>query len=453
MVLAGSVLGILLCIANLVIIFLKTPWNDYFFAGFTIVGTITFICTEFFLTARSRKELTLLDQVEDTQDITILKSKNNFKQILATGFQFAHPICLDLSIFKLAANEWKDALDMWSLFAKFCAIYPENSQTLQMIRASIASVKTKDKLVGVIIECTNYIIKTRETKYTPQLKTKISKLSKLFMKTRNRQRNIWDLVLQGNISDLSSIIKRTQESVYECEIEMSHLLMQYPSNRFIAKQNMIFLSDVKGDPIEAKNYSETLSKLQRGFTTSEDNIRSLGMIAFPNLPEISNTEQQVQKIKTTDDGLITDDIVIEETVNIEAIESISKQIDNHKIPAIQFIYFSTLLLWFFFIVLPFIAFLIAYQFFAKQLSQPVTFMEGIAQTRNVISMLSGYVNRFLFMQIDDPHMPGTKVGEALQLVEGMTLSHLGGSTVSSEVYCFKSSRIEHKDGSTSFIPA
>ncbi|EAX85133.1 hypothetical protein TVAG_505880 [Trichomonas vaginalis G3] len=409
MVLGGSILGIELCIANLIIIFLKKPWNAAFFLGFGVASVITFVLTEVFIKRKGRRELQILDEIDDTKDISSIRTKNKFKQLLATGFTFSHPVCINFNIFKLAVEEWKLDCDVWSVYAKFISIYPENTGTLCFIAQNIVNLKLNTNLSNIILNSAGYIMRTRETKFTPQLKTRISKLSKNFNKTKTRLRNIWDLVLQGNINELNFAIKRTKESVDDCEREIDHLVMTYPNNRFVARQKLIFLSEVKGDPVNAKQSIDEIIKLQRGIAIKEDTIHELGMMAFPNIPDYCNDSMSTGKTINENESTTNDETVFDDTVNFEAIESISKQIDNHEVPAIHYIYKSAWLCFILLVFLLLVSMIIVYQFYAEAYSKPIYMMQGIAKTRNIITMLTAFAGRFLFQVLDDPKNPGSKL--------------------------------------------
>ncbi|EAY19029.1 Adenylate and Guanylate cyclase catalytic domain containing protein [Trichomonas vaginalis G3] len=434
MVLGGSILGFFLCGANLYTIFAHAPWNEIFFPIVIIAGVIIFFAVSFYIKRRQTRELRLLDEIDDTQDISILKRASHFKQILSTGFIFAHPICVSFKIFKMAASKWSDDLDVWSLYAKFFAIYPEQVTALAFVAQNVSTMKAKDRtLQSIILSSTGYIIKTRETKFTQQLKGKISKLAKMFNKTKAGLRNIWDLTLQGNINEMNVAIKRTQESVNECEVEMAHLLMQYPNNRYVARQYTLFLNEIKGDPLQAKASFENLTKLQRGVSVSEDTIHDLGIMAFPNIPEVCSDIEGQSKTVVDGKSMGIDDVIMDDNLNLEAIQSISKQIDNHVIPSISYIYTTTIVCFICLILIPLITMAVAYRFYAREVEKPVKFMEGIAHTRNIIAMLTAYIGRFLFQKLDDPKNPGSPIEGPLNLIKNLDLSATGGSSDTTEV--------------------
>ncbi|EAY08484.1 hypothetical protein TVAG_145640 [Trichomonas vaginalis G3] len=441
LVLSGSITGIALCIANLYMNFDLRPWGPEFFVGLIAVLVVTFVCVGFFIKKRGVRELRLLDEIEESQDITLVKRKNKLKQILSTGYSFNHPCCLNFSIFKLAVSEWKEAVDIWALYAKFVAIYPESGPILAFIAQNVASLKSKDTLADIILNSTSYVIKTRETKFTPQLKNRISKLSKHFMKTKNRLRNIWDLVLQDNINEMSNAIKRTQENVSECEVEIAHLTQQYPNNRFVFRQYLMFIQDIKGDPIAAKTARENLIKLQRGIPIIDDTVHELGIQAYPNMPTACVDSSGLTKQITESESLEELNFTEEDVMNLDAIEQISKQIDNHKVPAITFMYKSTLFSYIFVILIPLLVLIAGFSFYKAEIEQPIEFMQGISYTRTYMAMLSALVGRYLFRNIDDPKIPGQKMMDTLDLIKDFSLDELGSSTKTSDMMKFIANKI------------
>ena len=281
MVLGGSILGICLCLANVYPCIERRPWGSPFFVGVIIVGIIVFVSTHFWLRRRDHKALCLLDEINDTQDITIIRKKNYLKEMISIGFMYNHPMCCSLLIFKLAVEQWKDCVDIWAMYAKFTAIYPERITQLEFIAMNINAMNLRTAEVSIVLSSIGQITKTRETKFTPQLKYKISKLSKMFNKTKNRLRNIWDLTLQGNIAEMNIAIKRTKESVSECQREMNFLLMQYPNNRFVSRQYVLFVTEILGDPLLGKQATESMVKIARGYRLQEDTAVSYTHLTLP----------------------------------------------------------------------------------------------------------------------------------------------------------------------------
>ncbi|EAX94015.1 hypothetical protein TVAG_082220 [Trichomonas vaginalis G3] len=343
MVLSGSIFGALLSFASIAPITIGKPWPIFFYAIFAGLFVIVFLISDLFIKRRIRVDLLTLDEFEASGDFDVIGSMKKFKQSVVTGFSYGHKVCLNFSVFKAAAQKWPDQLIVWLIYAKFASIYPELSNTLEFIGSNLKGLVKKNQEAEFYLANIGQILKTRETKFTPQLKSKISKIQKYFDKSKNRLRNIWDLVLQGNVSEMDTAIRSTYESVEKSEVEINQLLMLYPNNRFVARQYARFQLEIKSDAVTYKKWNENLKLLQKGIQIHPDTLHELGQIAFEDIPEHSDETVTAAKVTTTkqesfgmDDGNIYD-----EDLDFQQVESLKDLIDNHKIPAIRYMYLSS----------------------------------------------------------------------------------------------------------------
>lgn len=401
--LGGAILGAVTMGASIYPMIDTAEWGTYIFAVFAGVALIIFVLAYLIIHKRERRDLALLDEIESSNDISMLK-KGKFKQLVVTGFKYSHQCCCDFSIFKLAINQWRDSLDIWAEYAKFAAIYPENTSTLLFIMQNVNSIDSRAAISKIVCSNASYIIKTRETKYTPELKSKISKMTKHITKTKNRMRNIWDLILQGSVNEMGNAISNAYNSVKESEIEVNYLRMLYPNNRFVIRNYARFLYDIKGDAIAYKKTVDDVGKLARGFRIVDDIVNTLGLIAFPQIPDYlisSSTTKQNPATETTESFAIEEQQV-EDEISLEAIESISKQINGHKIPAIKFIIWSTVICFFLLFLTPLIIEVAIFPVYSKMLRAPVDYMHGMAFCRNLINMIPAFVGKYMMERLVYP---------------------------------------------------
>ncbi|EAX87204.1 Adenylate and Guanylate cyclase catalytic domain containing protein [Trichomonas vaginalis G3] len=132
------------------------------------------------------------------------------------------------------------------------------------------------------------------------------------------------------------------------------------------------------------------------------------MIAFPTIPDVC-VDTDIQKIVEVESQAGLDDTLFDDTENYEAVETIYKHIQNHKIPSIHFIIWTTVLAELFVIIIPLIIMLGVYYEFAVVLEDPVNFMKGIADTRDIICMLTAFAGRYILQSLDDPYDPSKKI--------------------------------------------
>lgn len=417
-VISGSIVGVITCLLNLVPLFTNKTWNEYFFAMYFGISFVVFLTFSFVLKNRVNKDLKILDEIQETQDITVI-SKRKFKQILVSGYTNCHPVCTDFTIFKLATNEWHEDVSIWMLFAKFTAIYPDLNRQLLFIAETLATFKTDDGLRKMIIMNIENITKTREVALTSQLKSKLSKMNKQFNKTKNKLRNVWDLVLQGNINEVNSAVKTSLANIEECDKELSNLMRQYPNNKFVYKQYVTFLQDINGDNVGAKNANLVLNKMQRGIRVNTDYIHDLGIAAMPNIPvsckDASFIAEQIQQNANDEFNDSMNKIFTEDDTNLDKYELILKSVNKHKIPAINFIYFSTFALWFILIFLPLLVLILLFNYYVTVVKEPIAMFQGFSYVRNMLTMVPTMLQTYIMTRLDNPKDPSKKLMKPIEL--------------------------------------
>lgn len=253
-------------------------------AWFVVFAVCAFI--SFFITCRQvNKNLMLLDDIND--DNSILHEFSNPKKLMKAaviGFNYAHPVSIDFSLFKFITQQWPDEPAYWVTFGKFVAIYPEASSLHMFIVRTIDQKKFHGTLVKECLAQSMIIFQQREMNLTAELKRKIEKISKETGACKRRLRHIWDQVIQGNIGEMDSAISNAYESILKSDSQFALLLTQYPNNRFIFRSYSRYLYEVKND---AEGYTEVVEqtrKMSRGIQVHSDHAQELGLHAFPLLP-------------------------------------------------------------------------------------------------------------------------------------------------------------------------
>ncbi|EAX88598.1 Adenylate and Guanylate cyclase catalytic domain containing protein [Trichomonas vaginalis G3] len=428
LILGGSILGCLVCGASLYPILDEYEWNDYYFAVFFGVAVLVFYFSDLFIKKRIQRNLLLLDEFEMSQDFDVIKSKGKFRQIVGTGFRFNHSVCLDFTIFKAAVEKWSDDLNMWYLYAKFAAIYPEMNSQLMFIANNMRSTRSNHEQIGYYITNIGQITKTRELCFTTEIKQKISKLSKNFDKSKNRLRYIWDLVLQGNLAEMDKAVKQAHESIKRFEIEVNQLTMLYPNNKYVIRQYVKFLAELKVDFANAKVWKDNVKFLNSGICVNKDILHELGHIAFPAIPDtIASSFTQNKQNETPNDTLTYgyDDFEQDE-VDLQQMEIVKTLIMKHKVPALQFMKYSELFLLIGMTIIPFLLIVIFYGSFTNELVEPLNFLYGISYIRNLVNILPAFIGKYLVEELDDPKNPSQKLMEKIFLRENFPLHAYGG---------------------------
>ncbi|EAX84722.1 hypothetical protein TVAG_095300 [Trichomonas vaginalis G3] len=444
MVLGGSFLGFILCCMNLYALLSLKRWNEIFFEIFIAIAVACFLLTQVYVRLRYKRDLVILDKSEESQDITLFVSKGKFRRVVGTGYTFCHPACINFSVFKAAIVEWPESIDLWAEYAKFVAIYPELTPTLIYIGQSINALNLKDSISTIIMSNIGYIMNTRETKITPALTSKISKLNKIFNKAKNRIRNIWDLILQGSVAEINHAIKSANEAVELADVEVSQLKSLYLNNRFVARQYAKFQGDINANAVEYKVWMENVIQLQAGKQVCADIVHGLGVFVFPSLPESvegSDGKNMMSLTEMESVEELNDEQQAEEDANIEVLATLTRQIEKQRIPAIKCMYMSTCLGWFFTVFVPILALIIYYTTFREDLNAPLVFMYGISYMRNLLNMLAAFTAKFLFEELPDPKSPEEKVTDVIHLQEGFPLTGFGDDVRSREILKYLAAQV------------
>lgn len=448
MVLGGSFLGFILCVMNLYPLLSGNRWNSIFFVIFIAIAVACYLLTQLFVRLRYKRDLVILDKFEELSDITVFGSKGKFRRVVGTGYTFCHPACINFSVFKAAVLEWPDSVDLWAEYAKFVAIYPELTPTLIYIGQNINMLNLKDSISTIICSNIGYIMKNRESKITPQLTSKISKLSKVFNKAKNRIRNIWDLILQGALAEINSALKSANEAVEAAEVEVNQLLNLYPNNRFVARQYARFQGDIKADAVAYKLWMDNVHQLQCGRQISPDVVHGLGVFVFKSLPE--RIEQMdgknlvsINELESTEE--LNEEQQAEEDANIEVLATLTRQIEKQRIPAIKCMYLSTFCGFLIFVFVPLLFLMIYYAPYREDLNAPLTFMYGISYMRNLINMMAAFTAKFVFEEMPDPKSTtGGTVTDVIHLEEGFPLTAYNNQYRSKEILRYLSAQVSYK---------
>ncbi|EAY17163.1 Adenylate and Guanylate cyclase catalytic domain containing protein [Trichomonas vaginalis G3] len=238
---------------------------------------------------------------------------------------------------------------------------------------------------------------------------------------------------------MDSPIKTAYQSVKECKSDVLYLKMIYPNNRFALKLYARYLLEIKSDVVQYRKTLDSIALLQRGLKINNDTVHDLGMESFPLIPErLSDSELNI-KTGENESGVL-DEIEVEE-IKDEDYESIVKLIDVHKVPAIQYLYTTTIIAFIFLLLIPIIGICVSFGYFKQSLTDPITYMEGVAYTRNIVNVISCFAVRCLFEELKDPNNPTQNIIGPLTMVPGFPAEAFGGEYVGRKIIEFYAKNI------------
>ena len=394
------------CVAQLVIgvsLFIGFEGSETILFVFLILFVVFYIISYFWIGRKLKNDLITLDAIEENvENMQEIKTVSRIASLSITGFAMVHPNVISWNFFKAAMVQWPDNIRILVMYAKYSAIFPEDKSTLQLIGRTIAEQGTQSIQKDQALHQITAILRTREPNLTVELKQKISKMNNNITRTKHKMRNLWDILLQGNVKELVSGISIAYDSVCNCEIEMDQLLKQFPNNRFVSRIYARFLKDVKAEYAASKLWTERTKDLCLSKNTSDDIIHKAGITAFPNA---THTIERVDSIQQSIDGDSETNDDQTSTTEEEQL-FIGATIVSHKI---QVVTWTNCLLAFnivIFIVVPIVFLLIYFFTYIKNLAAPLDYMYAISYMRMLNFMFSSFGQRYCMEKLPkDPDNP------------------------------------------------
>jgi len=403
LLLMSSILGsIVNCGINLYFLLTGTKANEAYLFILFCIFFLSYLISSGYLNHMRHGHFATLDAIENNkEEISRCKNVHHLLNMCLAGFSISHPICISWKIFQYGNETWENSVDILSVFAKFIAIYPEESRTLEWIQKTIISNKIKGSVAKLSVLQIRTILRQRESNLSPYLKKKISDLSKLSMSTKHKMRNIWDLVVQGNISEMENSIIRAYKSVEKAQMEFNHILTMFPNNRFVARPYAFFLREVKADQVGFAEWMEKIRLLKRGILISSDNTHDLGLLSFPLLPQVVNSHLSIVSMGEFDVGASTEVDLDDETIptTMDMSSYIRTRINSVTIPSIRNSNTISLLLLFFVVLGPSIYLLLGTESFLNQLAKPLEFMHALSYMRCLNFQMSALGIRWIMEEL------------------------------------------------------
>jgi hypothetical protein len=200
--------GVIVLIITVAVLLGQTGTMGFLFL-FLSVHVISFVGSYLYVRKWSLGQLVTLDMIlEDSENFALVKSNAAFLSLSVAGMRAAHPVCVSWAFFKQGASTWPREPRVWLFFAKFVAIYPEETQTLSWILHTVVSEKLHGVTIRTIKEQVQVIVHERESNLSPLLKATLNSLGKRTQRTKHKLRHVWDVVIQGNISEVESASRR-----------------------------------------------------------------------------------------------------------------------------------------------------------------------------------------------------------------------------------------------------
>lgn len=380
--LSGAAVSVLCAI----LLIMKHQLNTSFIFVIIAFTVIMAIVVNFYESYRRSKILALLDDFATYSDFNIFPTVRLFMSAIIIGFEKAHPMCVNYSIFNEAIKKWEDDTRVWCCFLKFLAIYSEFSNESALAAQHITNAKLKGYLIKNMLHQSSALLKSRDVNLSPELKKKISDLSKRVQATKHRMRNIWDHVIQGNLNEMDRAIENCYKSVQSCSAEFDHVARQYANNRFVARTYTRYCHEILANRQLTNEWFDKSRMLQKGLKVTTDAAHDLALEAFPLLPssisQNSLTSNASEFDMSTSEGFNSE--IDDEAKNQQSATQnmmLLNTIENLSIPSIKHSIVFRLLVLFLLFLVSVIVFSVYIPFLIDRLVSPLDFIYTLSYLR------------------------------------------------------------------------
>lgn len=398
LIMAGCITSALLC----VFVFVTRVMDGWIqletFFGDLVLWALALMLSRFILMRRSVRAVALLDaMLEDEEQFHTISGPNRLMSIAVIGFSVAHPFCLKWTIFRMAVERWKRNPLIWYLFAKFIAIYPEETQTLAWIYHMVCALRLKGASVRSIKEHALSIMRQREANLSADLKMRLNAIARQVQPTKHKLRHVWDVVIQGNIGEVEQSTKRALSVIEQNDAEFKHLFRQFPNNRFAARAYARFLIDITAEHALSAQMIEQIRLLQRGISVNLDQTRELGLATFKALPNRTKSRKEMYSTGSVSESVqssVAPDLQMEgdddRQIDLDQIMTLKNRIESLSVPAIVGTRIARIMFLLLFFLAP-IAFALVYlQYWVNTLQEPLDYMSQMSRLRALTFQIASF---------------------------------------------------------------
>jgi hypothetical protein len=219
-----AITGAITCGVMIIFLITGSQANLLFLVLFCVGNLGVYVIVRIVLDKIRRSRLQFLDVIMDDPSARDgIRSVNQWFNLAVEGFQNVHPVCLDWSLTEWGTERWPNHQMTWFLHAKFIAVFPEKSKTLDLIYQNIKSRKIHGSSARVVKRESISIARQRDATLSTELKRRLKALSKLLSAAKHKLRRVWDLAIQSNISDMGEASKRAIEAIEHCDASIRHI--------------------------------------------------------------------------------------------------------------------------------------------------------------------------------------------------------------------------------------
>ncbi|OHT01170.1 hypothetical protein TRFO_32106 [Tritrichomonas foetus] len=265
---------------------------------FAVLFYLIYYIFPLFLESSAKRDLLILDKISENEEFLENISNRRFLQLLRTGFDSGHKICHTWKLFKMANDKVLRDKTYLIIFARYAAIYPDESTVLHSVNRLIRNVKRHNiEMKYLSFQITN-LLQQRERSLSKSIKKACTKIADKTDKCRNQLRMIWEAVICGVTADLENMTTNLKKNEDEITREYSQLCLVYPNNQYVASAYAAYLSDILCKDKEASTYVQIYRRLRSGARTRIERSYYFAIHHIKSLPsDIQHADMNDDSVK------------------------------------------------------------------------------------------------------------------------------------------------------------
>ncbi|OHT00313.1 hypothetical protein TRFO_07976 [Tritrichomonas foetus] len=166
----------------------KIEGNEVIILCFIAAISLLIYLFQKFAESQIKKDLLFLVDIEQDESLLETISYTKLLSLLRYGFDNGHPICHTWKLFDIALESFNNDYRIVLLYAKYAAIYSDESNALQLITRNLKQMKHGSIELKYVLFQVNSLLQHRERGLSKSLKKTLSKIQDKTEKCRGQMR-------------------------------------------------------------------------------------------------------------------------------------------------------------------------------------------------------------------------------------------------------------------------
>lgn len=317
-----SFISIILTIVLIVLEYKRISGNEIVIVVTLISLVLIYYLFQFFGDRIVMKSLNALDQFasgNEEIDLEII-SYHQLLNLLRIGFDYGAKLCHSWYLFTWAFKKYPKDYYITLMYARYAAIYSEESTVLQLAYRRLKDIKHNRLEVKYFLYQVLMLLQHRERGLSKSLKKHLLKITDKTDKCRGQLRYAWECVIRGSIPELENLTIALKKNEDDIQRSYTQLCLLYPNNPYVMSSYSAFLIDITCNEKEAEEAQQVYRMLRSGTRTRTDRSYYFAIKHIVTLP----TEEEHSTFSNSDKPAQSDSRSMASTANIGIVHDIDQ---------------------------------------------------------------------------------------------------------------------------------